>query len=815
MKGRVPANRRLARVVVRLAAAWFVVTGVLAGVAWTSATFVLNHSPLPGLVAQRVDAALEAALGEGYQAVVAKPYFTSPRRLIIPEIRLSTEQGMQVARGNRVALAFQWKTVLQALVARADATPAIDRLAVGELALDVGTLPAGEWGRPGENGRQSRGPDDRWRAGGSGDLLAGLDWTKVRERVQALPGLVEIHKLRLDKAGRPLLTVSRVELTAKTSGLILSFQVNPAVAAVGVPVLDGLTRWRANVSWPGGSTVPRVEIEGSLVRGGTLLVAGKLVPIDSGVLAAVWPGGRAIDAGVTSAGATAGPGTSVGRGAGGVRITQLRLTSGDSSVVAKGDILPGEGARGGRDWRYPRLNLQVRAQRVRFPEQLPFLAAYGVSGTASLSDGHLTGRWPDPVLTGRVFSEGGTLFGRGFRRLEGDIQVDRYSFLFRNTILLGKATVAIGSSHYRLNGRFVYPRPAAGRRGQLEIIMETQQGRIEEWGPVFVPSLSELKGPVAGRLEVSGLLGDLGVRGDLVVAGGTYRNVPFDRLDARFFWRGGRLRLEQGRVQVAGARVDLQGEVRPSGLMTMEVAGKGVPLELLWAAGVPGTSGPAGFSDSSRSGDFYGRLAQLVREARDGWLADRALVAGEAEFHGELGGTTAAPALRANVRSGGVRIGRFWFDSAAGQVSWDGRDFTIPLLALKRENGGMYQMTGQVKELALGTPQLDLQVRVSGEPVDQLLELVAGGGGHVNGSGKSGRGGPGAGLEVRLSELALVNGWVYGEARVSGTLAEPSARASLTVAQGRILGRALDVALSLRVVEGKVRVERVRWSAAG
>ena len=82
-----------------------------AAILWESGTFLLNHSPLPELLAAKIDSGLEAQLGSGYQVDVALPRFVAPHQVYVDEIRVAAPSAQAVAlRGLKIS--FNWRTFL-------------------------------------------------------------------------------------------------------------------------------------------------------------------------------------------------------------------------------------------------------------------------------------------------------------------------------------------------------------------------------------------------------------------------------------------------------------------------------------------------------------------------------------------------------------------------------------------------------------------------------------------------------------------------------------------------------------------------------
>lgn len=759
-----------------------------AAILWGSGTFLLNHSPLPELLATKIDSGLEAQLGSGYQVDVALPRFVAPHQVYVDEIRVAAPSAQAVAlRGLKIS--FNWRTFLNdwlikslgrptavaspAAVASAGALP-VSAINLQDLSLDLAELPSGLWQVVGGGGQDT--PETPPTSGSRGEGHDEQGLTGLEFDNQALAGLLEsllqwrqespvdltVGSLHLRRAGQELLNLSDFHLRPAEDGLdVLAKTDWRRAEQPGVP-LRGLVAWKISVLAPADPVDPQLRphlrIEGELADAGEIQSGSRPIRVERASLVADWQGEE-------------------------LYVDRLLLATDDTRVNLEGVVRPGDDG----DWRRARLALTARAEGVKVAQQLAFLAAYGISGTANFA-GRLEGDWTDPVFSGTLTGEIGRLFDRPFRELTGEIQVSRESFVFHDATLVGEAWAGGEHTRYSLDGKIAYARPELGRPAALELAVATDGGRVEEWLPAFVPALDGLEGQVRGFLQLSGLVGDLRVNGDLELVDGSFRSVPFDSLAGRFRWRPERLQLETAELQLGTTQVTASGSVGPDGLLAVDVVGREVPLELAYATAAPSSGGKAEISD------VWTRLAAAVRQFKRGDLGSTQPVAGNVNLSGRVTGRVARPAFVATVSSQRVHVGPVEFSRSSGQISWDGKDLTIPLLYMNRVNGGTYNLQGVVHDLRQ-IPRLDMQLEVSGEPVPELIEVL---------------GGPSR--DQRFVQLALVEGWFRGQAHLTGSLAEPQAVAALSVDKGRVLGRPIQLRLDLSYVDGKVRVDRVNQS---
>ncbi|MBE3577144.1 MAG: hypothetical protein IMX00_05575 [Limnochordales bacterium] len=771
---------------------------------WGSGTLWLNRGPLPQLLAATIDASLKAQLGPGYQVDTSLPRFVAPNQVYVDKIRVSAtaaESSPVLLRGLKVI--FHWRVLAGEVLgrvwdrARAAASPAepagpdleedddkglgafdalpasISSLTIRELTLDVAEVPFLD-----VNGQKGTGAESPSGPGNEGEGEAKKGWTGLLFDSQTLarwlqsllrwrqqtPANLSVQTLRLYREGEEFLHLMDVRLLPKEGGMDIVAKTDWRRARQpGWPV-RALASWKISIlkqepqlpEQQDHKLLPRLEIEGELAGPGEISNDKWSVSLEQASVTAFWQGEE-------------------------LYVDRLLLADDEARVVLEGVLRPGAGG----DWRNARLVLAVEADRVRLPEQLEFLASYGVAGTADLT-GRLEGSWSRPVLAGKVTGKTGRLFDRPFRELTGEIRVDRESFVFHDAIVIGEAWAGSAHTRYLLDGKITYARPESGRPAILQLTVSTERGRVEEWLPAFVPALCELQGQVRGFLQVNGFMGDLGVSGELELVDGSFRNIPFDSLRGRFSWRPERLRLERAELRLGTVAVTASGNVGPAGLLALDVTGRGVPLELVYAVAVP--SDRAGTDAGT---DVWSRLAAGVRQwrQRDPDLSHP--VAGNVSLNGRITGSLVRPALVATVSSTRLRIGSVEFSRSSGQLSWDGEDLTIPLFYLSRANGGIYSLQGVVRGLRQA-PILDLQLEISGEPVPDLIEIL---------------GGPAR--DLRFVRLALAEGWFYGRAHLAGSLTKPQAVATFSLDEGKILGRPLQLRLDLRYADGRVRVERI------
>lgn len=323
------------------------------------------------------------------------------------------------------------------------------------------------------------------------------------------------------------------------------------------------------------------------------------------------------------------------------------------------------------------LALEVRAEGLRLPTDVPPVAAWGMSGTA-VFQGRVEGTWSEPRVQGTVHMGAGTLWHQ---------PVDGASALIAwepGGLHVESSRIQKGTAVYRLSGH------VHGPGDGLDLTLEAERGRAETLLEVLGWSHLPLTGGVEGTMRFRGSAGSVESEGELTLTAGSGWHQPFDEVAAVYRWDGDALHVQEGVFRLGGGRGSFTGSVGAGGDLDLRVDAAGFPLEGM----------------------------EAVRRA------GRELLAGRVDFSGRVTGTLEEPAWEGTVRGRRLHIGRLAFEGARGELALSRGAWEVRDLVLERESGARYTAAGWVDATPNLPTLVHLVVDVEEETLEDVLPLL-------------------------------------------------------------------------------------------
>lgn len=356
----------------------------------------------------------------------------------------------------------------------------------------------------------------------------------------------------------------------------------------------------------------------------------------------------------------------------GWRVDGLTLKKGQALVRAHGELVREAGASS--PWE---LALSVDGTGLVFPQDIPILAKYGLSGRAEFS-GALTGALTDPELSGRLTLQEGTVWHRPVSRGEGQLLLTAEGFRFSETVLQR------GFSTYVLDGAILWGEAPH----RLSIQLDATRGDVRELLRALAVDVdADVEGRVDGTIAIEGPIGALQLAAEarlseVLVGGVSY----FDHAEGQATWADGVLTLRgvtarsgEGKAHVDGWLSDEQ--------LALDVAVERWPL----AAG-------------------RGPLVSLTGGV-DGW----------ASYRGRVVGDPASPMLSGEILGGELQVGRLHLRDPQGEMHLSLDSLELVDVSLVSAGDGRYTLRGTVSGWREASPTLDLDVQVQGASLSGLL----------------------------------------------------------------------------------------------
>lgn len=353
------------------------------------------------------------------------------------------------------------------------------------------------------------------------------------------------------------------------------------------------------------------------------------------------------------------------------RVDKLTIQKGAAFVRASGDLVRNPESSPAFE-----LALAVEGTGLSFPEDIPILAKYGLSGRAEFS-GALSGDLNDPELSGRLTIQEGTVWHRPVSRGEGRVLLTTDRFQFDETVL------ERGFSTYAISGEIVW----ADAPNRLKIELDASRGDVGELLRAFSID-ADVEGRIDGKIEIQGPIGAIQLAGDarlseVLIGDAKY----FDQAQGRVAWADGVLTLGGVRAQSGGGEAYLDGTLSREHL-ALDVALDGWPL----AAGT-------------------GPLVTLA-DGVQGWVS----------YRGRLVGDAASPSLRGELVDGELLLGRLSLSHPQGEMNVTLDRLELVDLSLIGAGEGRYRLQGAVDGWREATPTVDLDVQVEGASLAGLLQ---------------------------------------------------------------------------------------------
>lgn len=323
------------------------------------------------------------------------------------------------------------------------------------------------------------------------------------------------------------------------------------------------------------------------------------------------------------------------------------------------------------------LALEVSAEGLRLPADVPPVAAWGMLGTAAFR-GRVEGTWSDPRVRGTVHMGAGTVWHQPVDGASAALAWEP------GGLHVESSRIHKGAAVYRLSGHVGIP------GGELDLTLQAEGGRAETLLEVLGWSHLPLTGGVEGTMRFWGSSGSVESEGELTLTAGSGWHQPFDEVAAGYRWDRGALHVREGVFRLGGGRGSFSGSVGAGGDLDVHVEAAGFPLEGM----------------------------EAVRRA------GRELLTGRVDFAGRVTGTLEEPAWEGSVRGRRLHIGRLAFEGARGELALSRGAWEVRDLVLERESGARYTAAGWVDATPTLPTLVHLVVDVEEETLEDVLPLL-------------------------------------------------------------------------------------------
>jgi autotransporter translocation and assembly factor TamB len=310
-----------------------------------------------------------------------------------------------------------------------------------------------------------------------------------------------------------------------------------------------------------------------------------------------------------------------------VRLPAPLATLGAGTIEAEGSADRGnfDLTRGAARW--PGLQINARGQAtidgaktlsLKAAGELGRLSALGegvrVAGDAAL-EGELTGRWRDPVLTGRLEIRS---------PVAADVRADHAAASFtltQRSLRLSTASVRLGQARLTASGNLTWPASATFAVPPtsvvaMDVVVRTEEMRLEDVA-TWLPPAARGSGPVTVTAKLDGTLTAWRATGQATSANLRWPSIPpVSEANVGFEATPERLNVRDLRARVLDAPLTARGHWRWAG--TGEVEADAGPLDLARLPDVP-----EGLSIAGRV------LARVKAAVRDGRINGTARLSGD------------------------------------------------------------------------------------------------------------------------------------------------------------------------------------------
>lgn len=343
----------------------------------------------------------------------------------------------------------------------------------------------------------------------------------------------------------------------------------------------------------------------------------------------------------------------------------LELLSASGRLMGQGQLRQG------------RFDMEISAEKLSVPADIPFLGTWGVTGTATFG-GTLVGDVVDPVLSGRATLRDGTLWNEPVSEAQGRIWLSRDRFSFDG--------VQVTSSGACYGMRGAISGLSDTGTANLSLDMKANAGRIEQLLAVLGVDI-DAKGRLDGTLSFEGPLDALITSGDVLARDATFFGESIPMAQGAFRWGDGELRLHDVRAYSGEGSLVVDGSAALDGaFLRLKVDMNDWPMEEI-------------------------RYAHLG--------------SGLLSWSGEVSGSSARPYLAGKLIARDVRLGEGSLQRLEGIVSYDGHDLESSGLVATTVDGGSWWASGKIADLG-GAQQLAINLRIADQSLSSLLAM----GGH-------------------------------------------------------------------------------------
>ncbi|MBN1462021.1 MAG: AsmA family protein, partial [Armatimonadetes bacterium] len=383
--------------------------------------------------------------------------------------------------------------------------------------------------------------------------------------------------------------------------------------------------------------------------------------------------------------------------------------------------------------------LSARLQALDLSAIGPAITLGGLSGQccAQLDAKGQIGRGE---VSGQLVLGPGELQGRQFQRLAGEFAVSP------QRIVIGNLELEAGAGEY-FGGLVVTNWRGGSAETEVTGRIEVEGAQLAEWIP---PRFAALPGgTVSGSVEIGGSLADPKISVDALISSPTLAGQPFEAGRVRLRYEGRRLFIEDMFLDSAGGRIRVTGGYAPAAGLDIHVNAEDLVLDRL-GAGL-----------RSRYGVAMGGLATLRASAT---------------------GPARRPQISFELSSGPLTLNEMPFDELLVAGGYEDGVLRLDRGTLRREDR-FVSLSGQIGpeaavDITLGVNAIDLKTAlITGDRAVWRLYR--------------------AGVRSKFFPMYAkiprpLEGTLTGRLRITGTLDQPQAEASLTLEEIGFNGRRIE-----------------------
>ncbi len=321
------------------------------------------------------------------------------------------------------------------------------------------------------------------------------------------------------------------------------------------------------------------------------------------------------------------------------------------------------------------LSLSVTGQNLTLgPWTELFLPGEKIAGKINfLGQVHGTGK--KPKVVGRAELVAGEIRGQKIQLAQGTLN-------FQDQVLsVSDFNLHSQGALHKLEGSIT-----TGKQKTVNLTWQFQDEKLER-----VMALAGLKQPIsgtaAGRIQLRGTLPKPSASGMVNIISGRVSKQEFARGSFFFQSQGDGLLLERASLEQNGSRLAAQGTIGTDGSLNLKIIAPRL------------------------------NLASLTFIPQE----QQTLLAGEVSFQGLVGGTLSRPEVIGELASAKLEYDDYVFENLAGRIKYAAG--SVDLEAFKLQwLGAELVATGRMRELK--NPELDLQLQITGIPLNQAVALA-------------------------------------------------------------------------------------------